>query len=502
MSSSFLEKDYAAAFPDLQDAKKENASFDLSAHFRDNGALEGRHLVDDLKGYIDTAFITPSGYVLLNGWLLDPYRHKADGSAPSYGLSIRTSFHEAQIPSERLVRFQRSDINETFKVHGNYAFGFVCFFKLDDGIPVSNKLHLTLEAAPGVPCLKLDCSPTICGDTQILSRYFSMFRHLLEGSLGHAACLQAYDAQGEDIISCWQRHAAHARRHQVREFGDGKRKAAFSFVTVLYGSTELLQLQYTLFFKQAAELGGQIIIASNSPEIHKKVLDISYYASKLYEMDITAVLLEDNAGFSEANNVAVQYARSENIALVNPDIFAFRLTDWKRFMAAVGELGSKEMVAPLLHYSDESVMHCGMSIFRDPIFYLGKDKPKRQYDYLLRVDHPYKGQLLDAFQFDVPRAETDAVTGGFVMFKRKFFESIDGLSTRYVFGHYEDADMCLRARAAGGNILCDSTLSFVHLEGKGSKGHDALAAGGSSLFNRCTFTRTHEELYAEEEKAA
>ena len=40
-----------------------------------------------------------------------------------------------------------------------------------------------------------------------------------------------------------------------------------------------------------------------------------------YDIDQTLVILPGNAGFGAANNAAVQFAQSDRVLIVNPDVF-------------------------------------------------------------------------------------------------------------------------------------------------------------------------------------
>jgi GT2 family glycosyltransferase len=492
MPNYFLSKQYINAYQDLKDESEKDSSFSAIEHFQTFGKNEGRHLDKDLEGIIDTALVTSSGFVVIAGWLLDSYRRVGPLSRPTYLISLKTSFYQIAIEHEKFIRFRRDDVSELYGLDSSFEFGFLCFCRLPEGVPPSNELSIVLHSETNYPYLNITTRPKFATETQLLSQYFKSLRHLQEGELGISSCLQAYDKHGKDVIACWQNHVRTARSHQVIRFGNKKRKEEFSVITVLYGSTDLLQLQYCLFFNRISQLNGRIIVVCNSPLMHTKVLDISHYAHMLYNMNITVVLMSDNVGFSEANNIGVGYSESEQIALVNPDIFSFHLTNWEEFFETITCIREKEIISPLLHYSDESVMHCGMTIQKEPILNSTSGKTYLQNKFLLRVDHPYKGQLFGPFE-GRKRISVDAVTGGFMLFKRSFFENLNGLSGNYVFGHYEDADLCLRAKKIGGEIFCEPKLNFVHLEGKGSTSEDVLSASGSAIFNRCHFTRSFQE---------
>jgi GT2 family glycosyltransferase len=80
-----------------------------------------------------------------------------------------------------------------------------------------------------------------------------------------------------------------------------------------------------------------------------------------------------------------------------------------------------------------------------------------------------------------------AVTGAFISADRDWFEQLGGFSEEYVFGHYEDADLCLKSWREGGEVWIHN-LPLWHLEGKGSTRKPAHEGG--STINRWHFTKT------------
>jgi GT2 family glycosyltransferase len=79
-----------------------------------------------------------------------------------------------------------------------------------------------------------------------------------------------------------------------------------------------------------------------------------------------------------------------------------------------------------------------------------------------------------------------AVTGAFISVARNWFENLGGFSPDFSFGHYEDADLCLRS-LVGGSPVWMHDVGFWHMEGKGSTRR--IVHEGGSLVNRWHFTR-------------
>ena len=103
----------------------------------------------------------------------------------------------------------------------------------------------------------------------------------------------------------------------------------------------------------------------------------------------------------------------------------------------------------------------------------------------LRVEHYGKGAPPLSTKF-VRSRPVPAITGAFISLNRKWFENIGGFSEDYVFGHYEDADLCLKSLEKG---VCPwmHDVKLWHLEGKGS--HRLPVHEGASIVNRWLFNR-------------
>jgi hypothetical protein len=108
---------------------------------------------------------------------------------------------------------------------------------------------------------------------------------------------------------------------------------------------------------------------------------------------------------------------------------------------------------------------------------------------LLRVEHYGKGSPAWATRFTGPRP-VPAITGAFMSMDRAWFEHLGGFNESYVFGHYEDADLCLKS-IRGGTAPWIHDIRLWHLEGQGS--HRRPVHEGGSLVNRWLFTTTWSE---------
>jgi O-antigen biosynthesis protein len=92
--------------------------------------------------------------------------------------------------------------------------------------------------------------------------------------------------------------------------------------------------------------------------------------------------------------------------------------------------------------------------------------------------------------------DCDYVSGAALMIKRELFEHLDGFDEHFVPAYYEDADLCLRVRAAGKRVVMQPGSEIVHLEGV-TAGRDIQGSGMKRyqlLNQRKFYARWREKL--------
>ena len=262
-----------------------------------------------------------------------------------------------------------------------------------------------------------------------------------------------------------------------------------SIIVCLYGRAEFLFVQNALFSGLPGIEDYEFIFVSNSPEIAEEVMREAKLCQAIYGLNQTLVLLPGNAGFGAANNAGAGVALSRRIMNVNPDLFP-RQRDWAaQHTALVGALPAAQtaLFGVPLYYDDGSLMHAGMYFELDGAVSLQGETIERRR--MARVEHYGKGAPPWATAHLRARA-VPALTGAFMSSDRAWYERLGGFTEDYIFGHYEDADLCLKSLTAGQAAWLHD-LRLWHLEGKGSvrRPHHE----GGSLVNRWYFTRAWEK---------
>ena len=275
----------------------------------------------------------------------------------------------------------------------------------------------------------------------------------------------------------------------IERFGMHRQPVRGSIIVCRFGKTEFLALQNCLFSGRPGIEDYEFTYTLNSPELGEKLLQEARAASMTYGVPQTVVVLSGNAGFGAANNAGAAVARSNRIMNVNPDVFPYD-PNWAARHTELLDLRPAEetrLFGAALYYDDGSLMHGGMYFEMDTGISARAEavRPCR----MVRTEHYGKGAPAWAEQF-VRARPVPAITGAFISSDRAWYEALGGFTEDYIFGHYEDADLCLKSLQRG-TVSWMHDLRLWHLEGKGSTRlppHE-----GGSIVNRWLFSKLWAE---------
>ena len=432
---------------------------------------------------VEAVLVSDAGGLLVVGWLddadvpLDYFRVNAAGWYYTFDLSS-------------VVRFRRRDVEAAIGSSRAHGFGFLAFAFLTDALDVSGGCEL-LVGLQGVGHSTAPCTPRRVADTELRNVILSYVAEVEFFGNRQIEAMRFLDRSvGRQIID----HNLHITSEViagafVERFGQPAGPLRGSVVVCLYGKPEYLFLQNAMFSGCLGFEDYELIYVSNSPDMAERLLKEAKAAEQIYGLPQSVVLLPGNAGFGAANNVAVGHAQSDRILIVNPDVFP-RDRDWARkHSQAVADLPKSQtrLFGVPLYYDDGSLMHGGMYFEFDTGVSLDAGRVSQRQ--LLRVEHYGKGAPTWATRFTAPRP-VPAVTGAFMSVDRGWYEKLGGFTEEYVFGHYEDADLCLKSIQAG-TVPWIHDIRLWHLEGQGS--HRLPVHEGGSLVNRWLFTNTWSE---------
>jgi len=427
---------------------------------------------------LEAIILSPSGGLFLVGWVNDL-------ASPLEWIEVSGSGWVQTLRESNVTRLRRTDVEAALgagRIHRYGFFAFACFPEpFDSGgncevlVHLSNGDELEFELSPRrVSDIELrNIVLTYVPGAQVFGNREVEANTMLRGLL-------------KDTIVKHNRAITHdiVKGAYVERFGPRPRNLKGSMVVCLYGKPQYLFLQSALFAGGPGFEDYETIYVSNSPEMAEQLLKDAHTGAIVYGLPQTLVLLPGNAGFGAANNVAVAHASSDRILIVNPDVFP-RDADWARRhtqIVADCPAAQTQLFGAPLYYDDGSLMHGGMYFEYDKCVSL--DEAHIGSHRLVRVEHYGKGAPAFSNRYTRSRP-VPAITGAFMSASRAWYEKLGGFTEDFVFGHYEDADLCLKSLSAGVAPWIHD-LRLWHMEGKGST-RLAVHEGGSHV-NRALFS--------------
>ena len=489
----FDDRHYLKANPNAVEAIKSGTAADAVDHYIRVGIDENRYQLirrepTTIACSVERFLVSESGFCLLVGWM-------SDEGCDLPRLRLVGSDFNVELSNKNIFRHARADVEQAIRP-GAYDYGFVAFGRAPSSSLLKQSLLFQASATAGSFQGKI--TPEIVSDKRLMDTILQTVA-TTETHSGSESTLGGFlsGPAGNTLTELFQLHVSQAVANPyIERFRP--RPVTHSFVTVLFGSTEPVKLQPMLF--RAAKVGfGEWIYVCNSPEDASLVLCLAKQMSDLYDVTITVIVLGDNAGFGAANNIAIEHAASDRIFIINPDVYPLRNhAPLLQRVLSEGDLGST-LWGGLLFYDELNLMHSGMYVTadtfvrRNSLNSLGCHSAIAPMTRLLRVEHYDKGIPFDSNKWKSSK-EVPAITGAVMGFAKPQFEKLSGFSTRYIYGHYEDADLSLRWRHSVGAVALQPHIRLVHLEGQGSRVRGDEFRG-AAIVNRHFFSLQHGDYF-------
>jgi len=437
---------------------------------------------------VDAVIYCSSGTMLIIGWI-------DDRKSPLSSLSVFAGPQQSWKVTA-FGRLRRLDVESTLFGKSRHLFGFWAVVTFERDLPIADSCVICGQLTNGQFAQK-DVKSQLMGEIELRN---VILAHLADaeyfyGDHDTESFLMLDRGAGSALIDLNQKITASiVPGAWVSYYGPTRKSYSGSVIVCLFGKKEFLFLQSALFSLAAGFEEYEFVFVSNSPELAQSLEKEAQICARIYGVSIVLVCLSDNAGFGAANNVAAKFARSKRLMFTNPDVFP-RDNDWARRHTNIIMNSPKDQTlifgAPL-YYDDGSLMHHGIYFNIDAGVSVSLDKVSSLP--MVRTEHYGKGSPVWSKDFVSPRP-VPAITGAFMSIDRDWFETIGGFNEEYLFGHYEDVDLCLKSLAQGKPVWIHD-FPMWHMEGKGSvrqKAHE-----GGSVVNRWLFTHQWGELIARE----
>lgn len=433
---------------------------------------------------IDWAELNPDlGIIRIKGWLVDP-QHSLTG------ISIGLPPTLAPGKPAGLCRSHREDLRNLVL---NLGIGQQ---ELDHILPtagyeislfVSPQHGASQQGSSAIDSLQISITLHCDRDDICLSKQLSHHGDAVEAAklmidqlIG--SDMEVLDPDGiRELSDRWAARAARllTEMPQHRRHGLLDRTPDLSVVIPLYGRIDFMEYQLNWFNSWQRRLGDQslaiqLIYVLDDPRLKEEFKHLARRCNTLYQMPFEVVINSQNVGFAGANNAGSAYAEADWLMLLNSDVIPASDHSFQNMLHAIqayedriGALGARLM------FENGDIQHLGMEFEKRP-----------ELDGVLgRVwlnDHPMKGLAVVINEDQIqPLVEVEAATAACLLLRTDRFRALNGLSSQYIVGDFEDSDLCMKLRQQGLGIYVDPSASFYHLErqsvGSGDQRHQLKA---------------------------
>jgi len=168
------------------------------------------------------------------------------------------------------------------------------------------------------------------------------------------------------------------------------------------------------------------------------------------EKNVKIIKNGENLGFSKANNIGLHYASHEFILFMNSDIELIDdsindLFEYFKDNENIGIIGPKFLNPDLTPQASVFPKQSALNAFKE--FYLNQ---KNSYSkYIPKTEKPIK---------------VWAISGGCILTRKSFFESIGGWNEKYFF-YFEDMDLCRQINKIGKDVVFFPQCQIIHRHG-------------------------------------
>ena len=260
-----------------------------------------------------------------------------------------------------------------------------------------------------------------------------------------------------------------------------------SIVIVNFNAGKLLKECIDSIYRETMTIPFDIWVVDNDSR------DDSIAMIKEYLPRVNLIQNQTNIGFARANNIAISRTKSDYVLLLNPDtiILDAAIEKMVGFMDShpqAGIAGCKVLNedGTLQLASRRSIPTPGVAFFR----LTGLSRLFPNSSLMAKYNLTY----LDP---DKPN-EVDAVSGAFLMSRRKVIDNI-GLLDEDFFMYGEELDWCIRAKNAGWKVIYYPAAKIIHYKGQCSKTNSKKAAyefyRTMYLFHKKHFSDKHNPLF-------
>ncbi len=227
-----------------------------------------------------------------------------------------------------------------------------------------------------------------------------------------------------------------------------------SIVIVNYRTSALVIECINSIIKNTQSIDYEIIVVDNATEPN-----LADELSDLFADRVKTIILEDNIGFGQANNVGFRYASGRNVLCLNPDTIVLN-----NAIAVMSEfLDRKENAgACCANLYDENMQptHSFMRVLPGLATEINRMFLRKPLAWIYgnNFEHNFtKSELVVGY-----------ICGASMMVKKQILNQTKGFDKSF-FMYYEDTDLSWRIKRLGCKLYSIPSAKIQHLEGKSYK---------------------------------
>jgi GT2 family glycosyltransferase len=420
-----------------------------------------------VAGSLDRALSDGAGGVFCFGWLHDPLHL-------TRGLTLRGPFGPVRVPAEAIFRMSRGDVAKRFEAapfgSADPRPGFVFHIPEAGPGPVAQwRLEIALGSGDAI---ELVAGPALIPPAQAREAVLRSVNPLEVGPELLDRCISPAAERLHRAAS------AEPVGVEVIRLGTPPRDPPVSVVVPLYRNLRFVRHQLAAFARDPLLRASEIIYVLDSPEQRGEAEHLLRGHCGLTGLAVTLVSHARNAGYATACNDGAAVATAPALLQLNSDVVPEAPGWLTPMLAHLAADPSISCVGPKLMFDDGSLQHAGLYFARGP----GDDWYNCHY---------YKGFPRHYPEADRTRA-VPGVTGAAMLIRRAAWDEVGGFHADYIVGDYEDSDLCLRLRQAGGEILYEPRAELYHFERQSIAQHGGYAGTVAAAYNR----RLHHRRWA------
>ena len=391
-----------------------------------------------LKGTFEFA-LHVNEYVYVAGWLLD------GGESQQFNLDLDNT----QLLDCQLIRYTRPDVVNAFpenKIESINA-GYIIVLKLEHNKQIKSAKQLTLKFEYSNQTERQTTGLIYDG----LSDPMTNLQRMLNAWQPH---IPSHLAKAEMFIPLLDKMYPSDVNPSVRrvDFGVAASNPKVSIIIPLFGRVDFIRYQLSNFERFINRDIVEVLYVLDDPKLCNETIELAREVAQIVTLPFSILALTRNVGFGNANNIGAQYARSENLLLLNSDVLP-KSPNWLEKLLESCSKSQVGIVGARLLFEDETIQHDGMT-------------PMAVNDYpgLLFNDHPKKGWPAHLAPYKDVEEPCLLLTAACWMLKKADFDEVGGFDPTYILGDFEDSDLCLKIEDLGKHNVIRRDAELYHLE--------------------------------------